>query len=135
MLGIGSLAAWKVTAWRAAIGGFVLIIATSVIGIASRGQLAAALGATIFFGADFVFAWFIERTMVTSLRWHGSSIEWQGLPGNSGSVEVEDIVGVTTGVQPGRTLIRLRSGPPPRVMGWRYNEIRALVFDTDGPSV
>jgi hypothetical protein len=121
------LAAWKVTAWRAAIGGLVLLVLIFVIGLASRGHAAAALGSAVFFGADFVFGWSIVRTEITSLRWHGSKIEWQGLLGNSGSVEGDDIVGVTSGIQPGRTLIKLKSRPPLRVTGWRLREVGELV--------
>ena len=85
------------------------------------------LGSAVFFGADFVFGWSIVRTEITSLRWHGSKIEWQGLLGNSGSVEGDDIVGVTSGIQPGRTLIKLKSRPPLRVTGWRLREVGELV--------
>jgi hypothetical protein len=105
-----------------------LVVVISILGLITRGEDRAAVAAILFFGIIGLGSFFFSRTSVISLEWRGSVLHWIGIFGNRGTVDRDEIVEVATGFQLGRTLIRLRRGPPLRAGGWSYQDIRSLVY-------
>jgi hypothetical protein len=119
---------WWVVAWRGLVAIFTFILVVSAIGTLSRGDFKTALLVGLFFGVEALFTAAIGRSTITRLQWRGDQLVWKGILGNSGSVRADDIVDVTSGMQPGRTLIRLRQRGPLRANGGHYRELREFIY-------
>jgi hypothetical protein len=119
---------WWILGWRGVVAAFTLLLFMSAIGTLPFGDYKTALWIGLFFGAEALFAFVIGRSTVTRLQWRGDELMWKGILGNTGTVRADDIVSVTSGIQPGRSLIKLKSRGPLRANGGRYRELREFIY-------